>query len=332
MECVIELNEVTRKYTVYTGKGNILKRLISREKKEVVAIDKASLTVSPGEIIGYVGPNGAGKSTTIKLMTGVLKPSKGTVKVLGVNPQDNRYLISKKIGVVFGQKSQLWWDLPVKDSFTLLKAMYAIPDDVFSNRLTQFDGILGISELLNTPVRQLSLGQRMKCDLTASMLHNPQILFLDEPTIGLDAASKENFRIFIKQINQQFQTTIILTSHDLQDIANTCKRLLLLDKGKLLYDGQIADFTQHFHSYKKIRINTIIPLSIRQEGLLHPAICKVDIDADQYMSTVVYDDSQISSSEIFNLLSSVVKFDEFTVSDQSIESVIANYCKNMEKA
>lgn len=212
-----------------------------REYETVNALDNISFTIQDGETVGYIGPNGAGKSTTIKILSGILTPDSGECLVDGRTPWKNRIAHVKQIGVVFGQRSQLWWDVPVIDSFELLRDIYSIPFEIYKANKDELTELLGLSEILRTPARQLSLGQRMRCELAASLLHSPNILFLDEPTIGLDAVSKIAVREFIVKLNQTHNTTVILTTHDMQDIEAITKRIILIGKGKIMLDGSLDD-------------------------------------------------------------------------------------------
>ena len=221
------------------GRFGALRTLFTRQFDTVRAVDRVSFTIEPGELVGYIGPNGAGKSTTIKMMTGILVPTSGTVEVGGLVPWRERERNAMQIGVVFGQRSQLWWDLPLIESFTLIARLYRVPEAKFRRNLERFIALLDMEEFLDRPVRQLSLGQRMRGDLAASMLYEPQILYLDEPTIGLDIVAKENMRIFIEEMNRDSGTTIVLTTHDLADVERLCRRLILIDHGHVLYDGSV---------------------------------------------------------------------------------------------
>ncbi|HZN14207.1 MAG TPA: ATP-binding cassette domain-containing protein, partial [Acidimicrobiales bacterium] len=205
----------------------------------VAAVDGIDLTVERGEMVGYIGPNGAGKSTTIKMLTGILVPSGGALRVAGVDPQRRRVELARRIGVVFGQRTQLWWDLPLRDSFELLRHIYRVPADRHRANVNAFVELLDLGALLDTPVRQLSLGQRMRGDLTAALLHDPEIVFLDEPTIGLDIVSKVAVRDFLAEINRERGTTVLLTTHDLADIERLCPRILIIDHGRVIYDGLV---------------------------------------------------------------------------------------------
>ncbi|MDF2921133.1 MAG: transporter [Paenibacillaceae bacterium] len=237
------------------GLGQSVKSLFKREHREIQALKDISFTIPAGEIVGYIGPNGAGKSTTIKVMSGILVPDKGQCSIMGYVPWKDRVRYVKHIGVVFGQRSQLWWDVPVIDSFELLQEIYKIPLPEYRSNLRLLTEILELGDLLSSPVRQLSLGQRMRCEIAASLLHSPQLLFLDEPTIGLDAVSKLAVRQFIKTINKEKGLTVILTTHDMNDIEALADRLLLIGKGSLLYDGSLADLRSRFGMSKTITVD-----------------------------------------------------------------------------
>jgi len=224
-----------------SGFASAAKALFKREYTEVAALSDVSFSIEPGEIVGYIGPNGAGKSTTIKIMSGILVPDGGTCSIMGYTPWLDRVRYVRNIGVVFGQRTQLWWDVPVLDSYDLLKDIYAVPDAEFKSNLALLTETLDLGDLLRTPVRQLSLGQRMRCEIAASLLHGPSVLFLDEPTIGLDAVSKLAVRKFISEINREKGVTVILTTHDMNDIEALANRILLIGKGRLLYDGDLAE-------------------------------------------------------------------------------------------
>ncbi|WP_434095633.1 ATP-binding cassette domain-containing protein [Streptomyces griseus] len=214
--------------------------LLRRERREVRAVDGISFTVARGEMVGYIGPNGAGKSTTIKMLTGILTPSGGRLRVAGIDPSRERTRLAHRIGVVFGQRTTLWWDLPLRDSYRLMHRMYRIPDRRYRENLDRCVELLDLGELLDVPVRQLSLGQRMRGDIAAALLHDPEVLYLDEPTIGLDVISKTKVRRFLKELNTERGTTVLLTTHDLTDIEQLCNRVMVIDHGRLMYDGSLA--------------------------------------------------------------------------------------------
>ena len=231
----IELEDVEKVFTVRRRAG-----LVRREKREVRAVDGITFGVERGEMVGYIGPNGAGKSTTIKMLTGILTPSGGRLRVAGIDPSRERTRLAQRIGVVFGQRTTLWWDLPLRDSYRLVHRMYRIPDDRFAANLARCVELLELGELLDVPVRQLSLGQRMRGDIAAALLHDPDVLYLDEPTIGLDVVSKARVREFLRELNAARGTTVLLTTHDLTDIEQLCKRVMVIDHGRLMYDGTLA--------------------------------------------------------------------------------------------
>ncbi|MGW6415696.1 ABC transporter ATP-binding protein [Streptomyces sp. NPDC055055] len=231
----IELDSLEKVFTVRRKGG-----LFRREKKEVRAVDGISFGVERGEMVGYIGPNGAGKSTTIKMLTGILTPSGGRLRVAGIDPARERTRLAQRIGVVFGQRTTLWWDLPLKDSYRLMHRMYRIPDARYRENLGRCVELLELGELLDVPVRQLSLGQRMRGDIAAALLHDPEVLYLDEPTIGLDIVSKARVREFLQDLNASRGTTVLLTTHDLTDIEQLCSRVMVIDHGRLMYDGELA--------------------------------------------------------------------------------------------
>lgn len=241
---MITMEHVCKSYKIAkrnAGLGEAFKALFRREYETIHALNDVSFTINDGEMVGYIGPNGAGKSSTIKILSGILTPDSGTVLIDGRIPYKNRIEHVKEIGVVFGQRSQLWWDVPVIDSFELLKDIYSISTPKYNNNLEELTELLNLKELLRTPTRQLSLGQRMRCEIAASLLHSPRILFLDEPTIGLDAVSKLAVRDFILKQNKTHNTTVILTTHDMQDIEALTNRIILIGKGQILIDGTLDD-------------------------------------------------------------------------------------------
>ncbi len=241
---MITVEHITKTYRIArrdAGFLNACKSLFHREYDEIRALDDISFTIQDGEMVGYIGPNGAGKSSTIKILSGILTPDNGTCLVNGRVPWKDRIRHASQIGVVFGQRTQLWWDVPVADSFDLLKDIYRIDSALYRKNRDELTELLDLSQLLRTPTRQLSLGQRMRCEIAASLLHSPSVLFLDEPTIGLDAVSKLAVRSFIRRLNETRRTTVILTTHDMQDIEALASRILLIGKGKILMDGTVED-------------------------------------------------------------------------------------------
>ena len=254
-EKMIEVNHVSKEFVSpkkYPGLKGAIKGLFSNEKVTKVAVDDISFKINDGEIVGYIGSNGAGKSTTIKMMTGILNPTKGECLVNGVNPSKKRMDNAKNIGVVFGQRTQLWWDLPLSESFTILKEIYDVSDEEYKERMSFLNEVLGLTEFFDRPVRTLSLGQRMRADLGASLIHNPNVLYLDEPTIGLDLVVKDKIRDAIKEINERYNTTVILTTHDIGDIEELCSRIIIIDQGKKIYDGTLDKLKRTYGTRKKV--------------------------------------------------------------------------------
>src|SRR3954451_20252554 len=255
---MIEVENVTKEFRTpkqQTGPLAGLRTLFTREYTVKQAVADISFTVEEGELVGYLGPNGAGKSTTIKLLTGILVPTSGRVTVAGLVPWRQREKNALKIGAVFGQRSKLWWDLPLLESFKLIAKMYRIDRTTYRRNLDQFTALLGLDAFMHTPVRQLSLGQRMRGDLAASMLYEPRILYLDEPTIGLDVLAQERIRRFIEEINREKRTTILLTTHDLSDVERLCRRILLIDQGKVLYDGSVETLKRQYAPYRVLVVH-----------------------------------------------------------------------------
>lgn len=247
-----DLRKVFRTAKRATGPLGALRTLLSPSYEDRVAVAGVTMSLEPGELVGYIGPNGAGKSTTIKMLTGILVPTSGLVEVAGLVPWRRRSENARNIGVVFGQRSQLYWDLPLRESFELLRAIYDIPRRRYRENLDEFVEILEMADFLDTPVRQLSLGQRMRGDFAAALLHDPRIVYLDEPTIGLDVVAKEAIREFIQRINQQRGTTVLLTTHDLADVERLCRRIVIIDRGSLLYDGTVDDLKDAYGQTRRL--------------------------------------------------------------------------------
>src|SRR5689334_13353534 len=254
---LIHIQNLSKQFKILNrreGLSGAFRDLFSGDYRTVEAVAGISFDIDPGEIVGYIGPNGAGKSTTIKMMTGILKPSGGVIQVNGQAPYDNRIRQAQIMGVVFGQRTQLWWDLPVIESFKILKEIYKVDQGTFDHHMGMFNELVGLKALYPQQVRTLSLGQRMLCDITASFLHNPQIVFLDEPTIGLDISVKAKIRSVIQELNRARNTTIILTTHDLGDVEALCQRIIIIDKGKTLYDGEAKQVHTLFGAYRTLKL------------------------------------------------------------------------------
>jgi ABC-2 type transport system ATP-binding protein len=260
------LRKVFRSVKREPGMGGAIRALFTREFQEKVAVDDVGFSLEPGELVGYLGPNGAGKSTTIKILTGILVPTSGTVHVAGIVPHANRQANAQNIGVVFGQRSQLYWDLPLRESFELLRAIYDVPRDRFAQNLAHFSDILDLERFMATPVRQLSLGERMRGDFAAAMLHDPKIVFLDEPTIGLDVIAKEAIREFIAEINRERGTTVILTTHDLADVERLARRIVLIDEGTVIFDGPLSRLRDEYGNERTIVATLAVPADVDIDG------------------------------------------------------------------
>ncbi|GAA3404176.1 ATP-binding cassette domain-containing protein [Paenibacillus hodogayensis] len=303
------------------GLGQAFKALFVREHTTVQAIQNISFSIPQGEIVGYIGPNGAGKSTTIKMLSGILVPDSGSCSIMGYTPWKERTAYVKHIGVVFGQRSQLWWDVPVIDSFELLKDIYRIPAASYRATCDLLIEALDLQGILHTPVRQLSLGQRMRCEIAASLLHSPDILFLDEPTIGLDAVSKIAVRQFIQTINKERGVTVILTTHDMNDIEALASRILLIGKGSLLYDGRLGELRARFGTHKTITVDyreTNRPIAIPGVTLLSRTPGRAVLSVDMERARI---------SSVIGELSEQVDLLDVAIEAQSIEEVIVRLYK-----
>lgn len=315
---IISVRNVSKVYQVNPSYDNIkayMKNIFMGKKKEINGVTDISFDIGKGEIVGYLGPNGAGKSTTIKMLTGILVPSEGQIIVNGLNPHKNRKEYVKTIGVVFGQRSQLWWDIPVRDTFELLKDIYKIPPQKYKQNLDLFCEVLEIEKIISRPVRQLSLGQRMRCEIAASFLHNPDIVYLDEPTVGLDIIAKEKIRNIIKFLSKEKKTTIILTTHDLSDIEELCERIVLIDKGSLVYDGSIKKIKNIYGSTKTISVgfSEDIKLNIPNTTMIK--------EKGMYKK-FSFDCSTTSMQSIMNILAASNKLVDVEIQGTPIEDII----------
>lgn len=325
---IIQVKDLSKEYKIVrrdSGIKNAFKSFIKREYRIVRAVDKVSFSIKKGEIVGYIGPNGAGKSTTIKMLSGILKPDEGIINIMGMDPTVDRIKYVKEIGVVFGQKSQLWWDIPAEDSFDLLKDIYKIPDDEYEKNKQELVKILHLEEIIKSPVRQLSLGERMKCELVASLLHSPKILFLDEPTIGLDAISKVIVRDFIKKINKLKKITVILTTHDMADIESLTDRLIMIGHGKKLYDGSVKDIKKKYSNEKIVEVI--------YEGVLKDKIVndKIDIlEEAQGLIRMKIDTRKIMVSDIVRKYSEVCEIKDINVIETGIDDIIYKLYKEYQ--
>lgn len=288
---MIELNQISKTFRVpirASGMRNAMKSFFHRKYRIIKAIEDINLSIGEGEIVGYIGPNGAGKSTTIKVLSGILTPDKGTVRINGIDPISQRKQNASQIGVVFGQRTQLWWDLPVGDSFHLIKEIYKIPQRDYQLWLDELVELFDLTEVIKSPVRQLSLGQRVKCDIVSSLLHNPKVLFLDEPTIGLDAYSKKSVRYLIKEINRKYNTTVILTTHDMQDINELASRVVLIGEGRILYDGTLPQLKSKYMNKKMISLNyTGYIIESNEYNIVEKDNCDAILELNSDLSAVI---------------------------------------------
>ena len=307
-----------------SGLKSALKSFFKREYVYVDAVKNISFNIEKGEIVGLIGPNGAGKSTTIKMLSGILLPSAGNINVNGLNPFEERKKYVSNLGVVFGQRSQLAWDIPAEDTFDLLKDIYNIEDNKYKKVKDELISLLDIKEVIKKPVRSLSLGQRMRCEIAASLLYSPSILFLDEPTIGLDASSKKIVRDFIIKINKERKVTVILTTHDMQDIDALAKRIILIGKGQILYDGSLNKLKHKYGSYKSIIVNTKNTIN---EVKLKGIISKKKID-DGY--NFIIDSNIISVSKFVSNITSKYDIDDLDIDSQNIDEIILKLYKDYQ--
>lgn len=317
---MIELKNINKTFKVakrQAGLTEAVKSLFRREYTYVHALNDISFTIGDGEMVGYIGPNGAGKSSTIKIMSGILTPDSGECTINGRTPWRDRISHVREIGVVFGQRSQLWWDVPVVDSFELIRDIYKVDEQSYKKTLGSLTELLNLSDIIRTPARQLSLGQRMRCELAASLLHSPKILFLDEPTIGLDAVSKIAVRDFIKTINRENKTTVILTTHDMQDIEALTERILLIGKGRILLDGTLSELKKRNSTHKTLTVDYSggkLPLSE------HMTV-KRDLDGH---AEIVIDTAVISVSEVISQISQKVDVKDISVTGESAEEMVVS--------
>jgi ABC-2 type transport system ATP-binding protein len=306
----------------HDGRFGAVRTLFTREYRVTTAVADVSFSIDSGELVGYIGPNGAGKSTTIKMLTGILVPTSGSLVVAGRVPWQQRIENSQSIGVVFGQRSQLWWDLPLVESFDLVARMYRVPDKRYRTNLARFREILGLDEFLSTPVRQLSLGQRMRGDLTAALLHDPKIVYLDEPTVGLDVFAKENIRTFIEEINRERETTVVLTTHDLADVERLCRRIILIDHGRVLFDGSVADLTNSFAPHRLLvaRVAGDITPNDPKLELGLPGVAPGRPDAGKL--SFQFDPAVISAPALINAVVDRFEVTDLSIVEPELESVV----------
>ncbi|WP_053085031.1 ABC transporter ATP-binding protein [Companilactobacillus heilongjiangensis] len=327
----IVFSNISKEYQVKKRQNNSFLNFFNRDYEIKSALKNVSFQIKKGEIIGYIGPNGAGKSTTIKIMTGILKPSSGECYVLGVNPMENRMQFVKRIGVVFGNRSNLMWDLPVIDTVYMMKKLYSIPEEVFLTNLAELTEMMDVEDLLQIPVRLLSLGQRMRCEIIVSLLHNPEILFLDEPTLGLDARSKIAVHQFIKKVNEKRNTTVILTTHDMNDIQALTSRVIIIGKGSKLFDGEFRAIKNKYKSTKKIR------LEINQVDQINSVATQIKQQFRPNNMTVIANEIGVEISKEMGSLDDFIQFiskkkiiDNYQIRSLNIDEIIARYYSELD--
>jgi ABC-2 type transport system ATP-binding protein len=319
---VIEVRDLSKTFRVarhHRGALGAVRNLFERRATEVHAVSEVTFSVQPGEMLGCLGPNGAGKSTTIKMLTGILTPSAGHVSVLGLSPQRRRKEVAARIGVVFGQRTQLWWDLPLIESLDLLRYIYRVPAARYQQNLDEFRSLLDLDPFLNTPVRQLSLGQRMRGDLAAALLHDPQVLYLDEPTIGLDVVAKHRMRDFLRRLNRDRGVTVLLTTHDMADIEQLCSRVLIIDHGKLLYDGGLREIRDQFGTERTLVIDLAgddaptTPLDVPHA---------TEIRADGPRRWLRFNRAEVTASELIAIVAARYRLQDLTIEEPEIEGIV----------
>ncbi|MDQ0340707.1 ABC-2 type transport system ATP-binding protein [Caldalkalibacillus uzonensis] len=327
MQPIIEVHNLRKEFKAYssrTGLTGAFRDLFTRRYKIVSAVNNISFKIQPGEMVGYIGENGAGKSTTIKMLTGILTPTSGHIRVNGMNPHKQREQFVRTIGVVFGQRSQLWWDIAVQESFRLLKKVYRVSDEDYEQHMSHVIDTLDIAPLLDKPVRKLSLGQRMRCELAAALIHNPPLLFLDEPTIGLDVLVKLKIREFLKEINRKYNTTIMLTTHDMTDIEALCERVIMLDEGKIIYDGELERLRQQWAEGKEIQFRfdrTVNHLTLRQITVHLPVEWSPTEKENVWLAKV---NNEQVISEVIRQVAGQLSIVDMQVNQISTEEIIRN--------
>lgn len=322
---IISVKDLKKEYKINVKKEGLRGAILNlfNPKYEIKqAVKGVSFDIAEGEMVGYIGSNGAGKSTTIKMLTGILNPTSGQVLVNGVEPFKNRVKNNMHIGVVFGQRTQMWWDIPVIESYKLIQKIYEIPEKQFRENLDYFCDNLGLKELLNVPVRQLSLGQKMRCEIAAAFLQNPKIVYLDEPTIGLDFMVKEKIRKFIKQLNKERNTTVILTTHDLQDIEEICNRIIIIDKGLIIFDGALSAIKEEF---TKFQVANVIIKDFTDElrHFLNSSDLKFEVlSIDDNVINIKFNREEITIAGVFEQISSHCTIVDLSIDDIAIDSIV----------
>ena len=320
-EPLIRTRNLSRSFSIaarHRGAFGALRGLVDRGRCEVKAVDSVSFTIDRGEIAGFIGPNGAGKSTTIKMLTGILVPTAGEATVDGLVPWQERKILARRMGVVFGQRTQLWWDLPLIESLELLRFVYRVPADRFQRNMTTLRNLLDLDPFLSTPVRQLSLGQRMRGDLAAAVLHDPPLLYLDEPTIGLDLVAKARVREFLAEINRERGVTILLTTHDLADIEALCRRILVIDHGQLLYDGAIDRLRDRYGQYRTLVVDVEGNTSLTTDPIAGATLVRTDGPR----LWLRFNRQQTSAADLIAAVASRQPIRDVAIEEPSIEEIV----------
>ncbi len=316
---LIEVSNLVKDYKLNVRKKGLLgsiQSLLVPEYKMKRAVDNISFSIEKGEMVGFIGPNGAGKSTTVKMLTGILVPTSGSISIGGLSPHKDRKRNAMRLGVVFGQRSQLWWDLPVVDTFELLKYIYKVPEKTYQHNMSLFNDLLEINEFISQPVRQLSLGQRMRADIAAALLHDPEIIFFDEPTIGLDVIAKEKVREFIKIINKEKGTTMLFTTHDMQDIEKTCRRMIIIDEGTTIYDGTVEHIKESFGTSRTLVVD--FAENIGELGIQGVEV----VDQKDRRKWLRFQKDEVQISNLIFELTRKYGIVDFTVQEPEIEAII----------
>lgn len=321
MKEAITLKEVCKEFKTPLKNKSFLGNLFNPEYKVVKAVKSLSFGIKEGELVGFIGPNGAGKSTTIKMLSGILFPSSGEINVLGFNPQKDRIKLAYKIGTIFGQRQQLSYHLPAKDSYELFSAIYDIEPEIYKEKLERFIKLFEIERFIETPVRKLSLGERMRCEFVGSLLHDPKVLFLDEPTIGMDIVAKKKIREYIKKLNKEQKTTIILTSHDLSDIEELCDRIIIINKGEILYDGSINEIRRKV-PYKRVEI-----LFNDENPVLRKLRYIKLLSQEAYKAVIEIDLRKISVKQVLDILLKEYDIEDILIENPPIEEIIETFYK-----
>ena len=321
---LIHVHDLAKHFRTFRRREGVwgsIQNLFVREYQTVAAVDRVNFSINCGEMVGYIGPNGAGKSTTIKMLTGILVPTGGEIRVNGFVPHRQRSQYVKTIGVVFGQRTQLWWDIAVIESFKLLRRIYGVSQRDFDARMELFGHVLGIGDYLYTPVRKLSLGERMRCDLAGALLHNPPLLFLDEPTIGLDVVAKDHIRHFLHNMNRELRTTVLLTTHDLDDIEELCRRIMIIDHGRVLYDGPLDQLKQQLLRTKQVKF----VLKDRVQSARIGAFSRDGLEleqVDEMTYRIRFDRTRVATADLIRQILGAVEVRDLLIEDESIEEII----------